>query len=228
MKIDILTIFPDYFSSPLKQSLIAKSIEKGILDIKVWNIRDFSKDKHKMVDDVPYGGGSGMIMKIEPLVECLEEVENHRGKGLKILLTPSGEVFDYKMAKDLSGYEHLIFICGRYEGIDARIEHFIDRELSIGDYITMGGEVAALVIIEASIRFVKGVVGKNESVTFESFYDGLLEYPQYTRPYDFRGYKVPEVLLSGDHKRILDWRKEQSILKTRKVRPELLKKENLS
>lgn len=228
MKIDILTIFPDYFSSPLKQSLIAKSIEKGILDIKVWNIRDFSKDKHKMVDDVPYGGGSGMIMKIEPLVECLDEVENYRGKGLKILLTPSGEVFDYRMAKDLSGYEHLIFICGRYEGIDARIEHFIDREISIGDYITMGGEVAALVIIEASIRFVKGVVGKNESVTFESFYDGLLEYPQYTRPYDFRGYKVPEVLLSGDHKRILDWRKEQSILKTRKVRPELLKKENLS
>ncbi len=224
MKIDILTIFPDYFSSPLNQSLVAKAIDKGIIDIKIWNIRDFTRDKHKTVDDVPYGGGSGMIMKIEPLVECLEEIEHHRGRGFKILLTPAGKVFNYEMAKELSNYDHVILICGRYEGVDARIEHFIDREISIGDYITMGGEVAALVVIESSIRFVKGVVGKEESVIFESFCDGLLEYPQYTRPYDFRGYKVPDILTSGDHKKILDWRKEQAILKTKRVRPELLGK----
>jgi tRNA (guanine37-N1)-methyltransferase len=161
-------------------------------------------------------------MKIEPIVSCLEEIEKVRGKGLKILLSPSGEVFNFNTARDLGNLEHIILICGRYEGIDARIEHFIDREISIGDYITMGGEVAALVVIEASIRFVKGVVGKDESVVFESFYNGLLEYPQYTRPYDFRGYKVPEVLISGDHKKVANWRREQAILKTKKVRPEIL------
>ncbi|MCX7769923.1 MAG: tRNA (guanosine(37)-N1)-methyltransferase TrmD [Proteobacteria bacterium] len=223
MKIDILTLFPDYFTTPLSQSLIAKARENGILDIKIWNIRDFAKDKHKVVDDEPYGGGVGMVMKIEPVVECLEEVERQRGKGLKILLTPSGEVFNHKTARDFGNSEHLIFICGRYEGIDARIENFIDREISIGDYIIMGGEVATLVVLEASVRFVKGVVGKDESVIFESFSDGLLEYPQYTRPYDFRGFKVPDILISGDHKKITEWRTKQAILKTSKLRPELLK-----
>lgn len=226
MKIDILTLFPDYFEGPLSQSLIGKAVENGILDIKIWNIRDFARDRHKVVDDEPYGGGAGMVMKIEPVVECLEHVEKLRGKGIKVLLTPSGEVFNYKIAGELGNIEHLIFICGRYEGVDARIEHFIDRQISIGDYITMGGEVASLVVIEASVRFVKGVVGKGESVLFESFNDGLLEYPQFTRPYDFRGYKVPDVLISGDHKKISMWRKEQAILKTKKLRPELLKEKN--
>lgn len=227
MKIDILTLFPDYFSSPLKQSLIAKALENGILDIKIWNIRDYASDRHKVVDDEPYGGGVGMVMKIEPIVECLEYVEKERGRGLKILLTPSGEVFNYKIARELGSTQHIIFICGRYEGIDARIEYFVDKQISIGDYITMGGEVASLVVIESSVRFVKGVVGKDESVMFESFYDGLLEYPQYTRPYDYRGYKVPDVLISGDHKKISLWRKEQAILKTKKFRPELLKKKTI-
>jgi tRNA (guanine37-N1)-methyltransferase len=224
MKIDILTIFPDYFQSPLKQSLIGKAIEKGIIDIKIWNIRNFAENKHKMVDDEPYGGGVGMVMKIEPIVKCLENIEVKRGMGYRVLMTPSGRLFNHELAINLSQREHLIFICGRYEGIDARIEHFIDEEISIGDYVLMGGEVAVLVVLESVLRFVKGVIGKEDSVKYESFMDNLLEYPQYTRPYDFRGFKVPDVLLSGNHEKIKEWRKKQAIIKTQKVRPELLSK----
>ncbi len=224
MKIDILTIFPDYFQSPLKQSLIGKAIGKGIIDVKIWNIRDFAENKHKMVDDEPYGGGAGMVMKIEPIVKCLENIAVERGKGYKVLMTPSGRQFNHELAINLSQKEHLIFICGRYEGIDARIEHFIDEEISIGDYILMGGEVAVLVILESVLRFVKGVVGKEDSVRNESFMNSLLEYPHYTRPYDFRGLKVPDVLLSGNHEKIKEWRKKQAIIKTQKMRPELLSK----
>jgi tRNA (guanine37-N1)-methyltransferase len=224
MKIDILTIFPDYFQSPLKQSLIGKAIEKGIIDIKIWNIRNFAENKHKMVDDEPYGGGVGMVMKIEPIVKCLENIEVKRGMGYRVLMTPSGRLFNHELAINLSQREHLIFISGRYEGIDARIEHFIDEEISIGDYVLMGGEVAVLVVLESVLRFVKGVIGKEDSVKYESFMDNLLEYPQYTRPYDFRGFKVPDVLLSGNHEKIKEWRKKQAIIKTQKVRPELLSK----
>jgi len=224
MKIDILTIFPDYFQTPLKQSLINKAIEKSIIDIQIWNIREFAEDKHKMVDDEPYGGGTGMVMKIEPIVKCLENIEVKRGRGFRILMTPSGKQFKHDLALNLSQREHLIFICGRYEGIDARIEYFIDEEISIGDYILMGGEVAALVVLESVLRFVKGVVGKEDSVKNESFMNNLLEYPQYTRPYDFRGFKVPDILLSGNHKKIEEWRKKQAIIKTQKIRPELLSK----
>jgi tRNA (guanine37-N1)-methyltransferase len=224
MKIDILTIFPDYFTSPLKQSLLAKAGEKGLADIKLWDIRDFAKDRHKMVDDEPYGGGAGMVMKIEPLCDCLREAEKTRGAGYKILLSPQGRVFSQQTAFSLSNEEHLIMICGRYEGVDDRIHGFIDDEISIGDYVVMGGETAVLVITEAISRLIPGVVGKEESVNNETFADGLLEYPQYTRPAEYEGAKVPDILLSGDHKKIREWRLYHSMLKTYKKRPDLIEK----
>lgn len=224
MKIDVLTIFPDYFKTPFEQSLIAKAIEKSLLKIDIWDIREFSEDKHKTVDDIPYGGGCGMVMKIQPIYDCLNMVEKRNGQGYKIVLTPKGRKFTQEVAKELSNKEHLIFICGRYEGIDERINNFVDDEVSIGDYVLMGGEVAAIVIVEAVTRLVDGVVGKTRSVELETFSNGLLEYPQYTRPYDFLGYKVPDVLISGDHKKIEEWRRLQAIEITKKRRPDLLKK----
>ncbi len=226
MKIDILTIFPDYFCSPLEQSLIKKAVAKGVIDIKIWDIRNFSNDKHKTVDDLPYGGGSGMVMKIEPIYSCLRTVEEKRERGWKVVLTPRGRKFSQKTAQEFSAKEHLILICGRYEGIDERIYNFVDDEISAGDYILMGGEVAALVIIEAVCRLVKGVVGKDESVRDETFSSGMLEYPQYTRPYDFMGYKVPDVLISGDHRKIEDWRRNQALKLTLEKRPDLIKKKD--
>ncbi|GAB4431279.1 MAG: tRNA (guanosine(37)-N1)-methyltransferase TrmD [bacterium] len=223
MKIDILSLFPDYFKSPFSQSLIAKGIEKKIIDIKTWDIRDFAKDKHKVVDDVPYGGGCGMVMKIEPVYDCIKAVEEKRGVGYKVLFTPRGKKFTQSIAQEWSRKEHLILICGRYEGVDERIYNFIEADLSIGDYILMGGEAAALVVVEAVTRLIKGVVGKEDSVREETFSNGLLEYPQYTRPYDFLGYKVPEVLLSGDHKKIEEWRRSQAIMVTKERRPDLIK-----
>lgn len=224
MKIDVLTIFPDYFKTPFEQSLIAKAIEKSLLNIDIWDIREFSKDKHKTVDDIPYGGGCGMVMKVQPIYDCLNMVEEKNGIGYKILLTPKGRSFTQQVAKELSEKEHLIFICGRYEGIDERVINFVDDEISIGDYVLMGGEVAAIVIVEAVTRLVDGVVGKTKSVEDETFTSGLLEYPQYTRPYDFLGYKVPDVLISGDHKKIEEWRRLQAIEITKRRRPDLLKK----
>lgn len=224
MKIDVLTIFPDYFKTPFEQSLIAKAIEKSLLKIDIWDIREFSEDKHKTVDDIPYGGGCGMVMKIQPIYDCLNMVEKRNGQGYKIVLTPKGRKFTQEVAKELSNKEHLIFICGRYEGIDERINNFVDDEISIGDYVLMGGEVAAIVIVEAVTRLVDGVVGKTRSVEVETFSNGLLEYPQYTRPYDFLGYKVPDVLISGDHKKIEEWRRLQAIEITKKRRPDLLRK----
>lgn len=221
MKIDIISIFPDYFTTPLSQSLIAKAQTKGLLDIQVWDIRDFSNDKHKVVDDVPYGGGAGMVMKIEPIYNCLSEVEKQRGKGYKILLTPKGRTFNQKLAKKFSAKKHLVFLCGRYEGIDERVKYFIDDEVSIGDYVLMGGEAAAIVMIEAITRLVKGVVGREDSVANDSFSDNLLEYPQYTRPYVFLDYKVPDVLLSGDHKKIKEWRYNEALKITKKRRFDL-------
>lgn len=224
MKIDILSIFPEYFNSPFEQSLIAKAKNKQILDMETWDIRDFASDKHKVVDDVPYGGGCGMVMKIEPVYHCLKAVEDKRGVGYKILLTPRGKKFTQGFAFELSKKDHIILICGRYEGIDDRIYKFIDDDLSIGDYVLMGGEVAALVVVEAVTRLVKGVVGKESSVINETFSHDLLEYPQYTRPVDFLGYKVPDILLSGDHKKIEEWRKKEAILLTNMRRPDLIKK----
>lgn len=224
MILNILTLFPDFFVSPLKQSLINRAIERSLIKVNICNIRDFTTDKHKVVDDSPFGGGAGMIMKIDPLYRALKYVEENTGHSYKILLTPRGRAFTQTKAMELSKMDNLTFICGRYEGVDERITYFIDEEISIGDYVIMGGESAVLVVLEAVVRLLPSVLGKEESVKEETFVEGLLEYPQYTRPEDFMGYKVPSILLSGNHKEIYKWRLYQSLLKTYKNRPDLLDK----
>ncbi|HDL89584.1 MAG TPA: tRNA (guanosine(37)-N1)-methyltransferase TrmD [Thermodesulforhabdus norvegica] len=224
MIIDILTIFPSFFNTPLKESLLGKAIEKRIISIRVHDIRQYATDKHKTVDDRPYGGGAGMVMKVEPIVRAIEALQKLPPKGWILLLSPQGNIFTQKKARQLSSLPRLILICGRYEGIDDRISNFIDEEVSIGDYVLSGGEVAALVLIDAVARLIPGVVGNVESVISESFERCLLEYPQFTRPRDFRGYKVPEILISGNHEAIRRWRIKQSILRTKKRRPDLFSK----
>lgn len=225
MKFTILTLFPEIFEGFLKTSLLGKAIKEGKIGVSLVNIRDFSQDKHRKVDDTPYGGGSGMVIKIEPVVRALESI----GEGYKILLTPKGYLLTQTKLLELSQKQtHLILICGRYEGIDERISFFIDEEISIGDYVLFGGEVASMVVIEGVTRLIPGVIGNITSTQEESFSEGLLEYPQYTRPPEFRGYKVPEVLLQGDHKSIYKWRRTQQILLTLKRRPQLLKQAKLT
>ncbi len=226
----VLTLFPDFFSSPLKQSIIGRAIERGILKVALHNIRDYAKDKHRTVDDTPYGGGAGMVLKVEPVVDCLEAVRKKTTKErtLTILTTPQGVTLRQPLVERLSGYEELIILCGRYEGIDERIRAFVDMEVSIGDYILTGGEIAALVIIDSVGRLVHGVVGEADSLKTESFSEGLLEYPQYTRPPEFRGMKVPEVLLSGHHEQIRKWRRKESLKRTLERRPDLLERAELT
>lgn len=226
----VLTLFPDFFSSPLKQSIIGRAIERGILKVALHNIRDYAKDKHRTVDDTPYGGGAGMVLKVEPVVDCLEAVRKKTTKErtLTILTTPQGVTLRQPLVERLSGYEELIILCGRYEGIDERIRAFVDMEVSIGDYILTGGEIAALVIIDSVGRLVHGVVGEADSLKTESFSEGLLEYPQYTRPPEFRGMKVPEVLLSGHHEEIRKWRRKESLKRTLERRPDLLERAELT
>ncbi len=226
----VLTLFPDFFSSPLKQSIIGRAIERGILKVALHNIRDYAKDKHRTVDDTPYGGGAGMVLKVEPVVDCLEAVRKKTTKKrtLTILTTPQGVTLRQPLVERLSGYEELIILCGRYEGIDERIRAFVDMEVSIGDYILTGGEIAALVIIDSVGRLVHGVVGEADSLKTESFSEGLLEYPQYTRPPEFRGMKVPEVLLSGHHEQIRKWRRKESLKRTLERRPDLLERAELT
>lgn len=228
MVINILTIFPDFFTSPLKQSLVAKAIQKNLIEFKIFNIRDFATDKHKVVDDSPFGGGAGMVMKVEPIYNALNFIEKNYGNSYKILLTPRGKTFNQKKAQELSKKSKITFICGRYEGVDERVLNFVDEEISIGDYILMGGESAVLVVVEAVVRLIPSIIGKEESLEDETFVSGLLEYPQYTRPEDFMGYKVPSVLLSGNHKEIKKWRLYQSLLKTYQNRPDLLEKKDLT
>lgn len=227
MKIDILTIFPGMFQGPLQESILKKAQEKGILEINTVDIRAFSTDKHKRVDDYPYGGGVGMIMKPEPIFAAWEAVTaGMEGKKRRtILLCPQGEVFTQRKAEELAKYEHLILICGHYEGVDERVRQLLaDEEISIGDYILTGGEIPAMVIVDAVARLIPGVVGTYSSVKQDSFSDGLLEYPQYTRPRVFRGLEVPEVLLSGNHEEIRKWRRKESLLRTKQRRPDLLEK----
>ncbi len=228
MRFDIITIFPEYFESPLKVGTLRKAREKGLIEINLLNLRDFTQDKHKMVDDRPFGGGEGMVFKPEPLYRAIAKVRQE-GTPYVVYLSPQGRLLTQEIVRELYDKGHLVLICGRYEGIDERIrEHFIDDEISIGDYVVFGGEVAALVIIEAVSRLVPGVVGKRDSVEKETFSQGLLKYPQYTRPRDFLGHKVPEVLLSGDHAAIARWRREKSLEITLKKRPDLLKKAPLT
>ncbi len=219
MRIDILTLFPEAFS-PLKTSILARATESGILEINIVNIRDFSKDKHKKCDDYPFGGGAGMLMSVQPLFDAINSVIT---KDAKIIFpSPIGKTFNTNKAKELSTFQHLIFVCGHYEGADERIFQLFDIEqISVGDYILTGGELPAMVIIDSLARFVDGVISK-ESLESESFSNGLLEYPQYTRPQEFMGLKVPDVLVSGNHQEVEKWRKEQSIKRTKQLRNDLL------
>jgi len=229
IRFDVLSIFPEMLISPLSFSLLKKAQEKGLLSINLHDIRSWAEDKHKMTDDAPYGGGCGMVMKVEPVEKALAAVKISTENSLVVLMTPQGETFNQTIAAELAGKKQVIIICGRYEGFDERIrEHLADREISIGDYILTGGELSALVLIDAVSRLVPGVLGNEESTVSESFSRGLLEYPQYTRPAEYKGWKAPDVLLSGNHAEIELWRKNESLKRTYQRRPDLLAKINLS
>jgi tRNA (guanine37-N1)-methyltransferase len=229
MRFDILTLFPEMFSSPFKESILAKAIEKGLIEVRTINIRDFALDKHRIVDDAPYGGGQGMVMKVEPIARAIEQVKSEDPSVRTIYLTPEGKPLNQEMARQLSSRSHLILLCGRYEGVDERVrEFFVDEEISIGDYVLTGGELAAMVLIDAVSRLLPGVLGSDRSAEEDSFFGSLLEYPQYTRPASFRGYEVPEVLLSGNHQAISLWRRKEALRRTWMRRPDLLSKASLS
>ena len=222
MRIDIVTIFPEYFTGPLDAALLGKARAKGLLDIRVHDLRAHTTDKHRTVDDEPFGGGPGMVMMAQPWFEAVEAIDGWE-RARRVLLTPAGRRFDQRAAEDLSGAEHIVLMCGRYEGIDERVAlGLATDELSIGDYVLAGGESAALVVVEAVTRLVAGVVGEPASLVAESFSSGLLDYPQFTRPADFRGMRVPDVLLSGDHAAIERWRRDQALERTGARRPDLL------
>ncbi len=221
MRIDIITIFPDYFAGPLDAGLLGKARANGTLDIRLIDLRDFATDKHRTVDDEPFGGGPGMVMKPEPWFAAIESIEGWE-RARRILLTPAGRRFDQQDAENLKLAGHLILMCGRYEGIDERVATLATDEISIGDYVLGGGESAAMVLVETVGRLVEGVVGDPGSVEGDSFTSGLLDHPSYTRPAEFRGMAVPEVLLSGNHAEIARWRREQAIRRTRDRRPDLL------
>lgn len=229
MIFDVLTIFPGIFASPLKESLLKKGLDKNLIQVRVTNLRDFALDKHHTTDDYPYGGGAGMIMKPEPIILAVEKIKAEDPRARTVLLTPQGELFKHNLAREMSTHPHWILICGRYEGLDERVRlSVVDREISIGDYILNGGEIPALVIIEAVSRFIPGFLGSARSAEEDSFVHGLLEYPQYTRPPVFRGMAVPEVLLSGNHAQIEAWRRRESLRRTLLCRPDLLKEARLS
>jgi tRNA (guanine37-N1)-methyltransferase len=222
MKIDVLTLFPAMFAGPLDESIVNRARETGLLELKIHQLRDWTHDRHKTVDDRPFGGGPGMLLKPEPLFEAIESLR--REKTRVILLSPSGRKFDQSIARELAQQEELILVCGSYEGFDERVrEALADDELSIGDYVLTNGALPAMVVIDAVTRLLPGVLGDDESSHDESFSHGLLEYPQYTRPAEFRGMKVPDVLLSGNHAEIGKWRREQAKARTEKQRPDLLK-----
>lgn len=222
MKIDILTLFPEMFA-PLKSSIIGKAAEKGILDIAITDIRSYSADKHHKCDDTPFGGGAGMVMMPQPIFDTVKAVDP-KHESLRIYMSPKGKTLDMPTVKSLaSGGKNLLLLCGHYEGVDQRVlDLCFDHEISIGNYVLTGGELPAMVLVDSVARYVDGVLGSDESVNEETFSDGLLEYPQYTRPQIFEGLSVPEVLLSGHHANINKWRKEQSLELTKKLRPDLL------
>ena len=224
MRVDVVTIFPDYFNA-LELSLIGKARQQGIVEFGIRDLREFTHDRHRTVDDTPYGGGAGMVMRPEPWGEALDSIAT--SDSVVIFPTPAGELFNQQIATELSAEQHLVFGCGRYEGIDERVVEFAAsnsrvRCLSLGDYVLNGGEVAALAMIEAICRLVPGVIGNEESLVEESHSDGLLEYPSYTKPAVWRGLEVPQVLLSGDHGAIAEWRRQQQLERTRRIRPDLL------
>jgi tRNA (guanine37-N1)-methyltransferase len=225
MKIDILTLFPEICRAPLGESMMKRAQENGALDLRIHNLRDWTTDKHHVVDDAPFGGGQGMVMKPEPIFAAVEDlksrIENRESRI--VLMSPAGQKFDQGMATQFSKERHLIIICGHYEGVDHRvIEHLVDAEISVGDYVLTNGAIAAVVFADAVVRLLPGVLGDEQSAADDSFSSGLLEGPQYTRPSDFRGWKVPDVLLSGNHGEIAKWRKERAKQRTKKNRPDLL------
>ena len=226
MRIDILSLFPDMFNATLGQSIVGRAQADGFLDIKVTDFRYFTTDKHNHVDDAPFGGGAGMLLQAQPIFDAMAAIEaetkDQYPKGRVILLDPAGRRFDQAYARELAQEEHLTFICGHYEGYDERIRTLVTDEASLGDYVLTGGELAAMVMIDATARFVPGVLGNMASPMGDSFSNGLLEYPQYTRPADFRGMKVPEVLTSGNHQKIREWRMKESLRRTLERRPDLL------
>ncbi len=224
MNFKIITIFPDFFTSPLRYGVLARAIKEGIIKVEIYNLRDYTRDLHRSVDDKPYGGGAGMVMMVEPIWKAVNSVRTEKSRV--ILLSASGKLFTQDVARELAREDELILICGRYEGVDERVaESIADMELSIGNFVLSGGETAALAVIETVSRLIPGVVGKEESVENESFSDGLLEHPQYTRPREFMGMKVPDVLFSGNHGKIEEWKKRAALEKTMKNRPDLIKKE---
>jgi tRNA (guanine37-N1)-methyltransferase len=228
MKFDILTLFPDLFHAFLQESILGRAVKRGLVDIKLTDIRSFARGPHRVTDDRPYGGGNGMVMKPGPVYRALQAVDRPKGKSLVVLLTPQGKTFEQSKAWELSRLDQLILICGRYEGVDERIRKGLaDMELSIGDYVLSGGELGAMVVIDAVSRLLPGVLGGENSATDDSFEDGLLEYPHYTRPQVFKGKNVPSVLLSGDHEKIRLWRRTESLKRTLERRPDLLKKTKL-
>ncbi len=230
MKYDIITIFPGIFHAYLSESILKRALQKGLIEVKVHNLRDYTKDRHRTVDDYPYGGGAGMVMKPEPFFTTVETLYPDVTKRRVIMLSPAGKKFDQDMAMELSREKRrLIILCGRYEAIDERVRKALaDDEVSIGDYILTGGELPALVIIDAVTRLIPGVLGDRHSAEAESFSWGILDYPHYTRPPAFRGLRVPEILLSGNHKDILRWRRKEALRRTLERRPELLEKSRLS
>ncbi|KRN59085.1 tRNA (guanosine(37)-N1)-methyltransferase TrmD [Limosilactobacillus secaliphilus] len=228
MRIDILSLFPDMFKATMGESMVGHAQENGFIDINVTDFRQYTTDKHNHVDDAPFGGGAGMLLQAQPIFDAMDAVqkqakEAHYEPGRVILMDPAGRRFDQAYAKELAQEEHLTFICGHYEGYDERIRHLVTDEASLGDYVLTGGELAAMVMIDATVRFVPGVLGNQASPMGDSFSNGLLEYPQYTRPADFRGMKVPEVLTSGNHQKIKEWRMRESLKRTLERRPDLLK-----
>ncbi len=229
MKFDVLTLFPDMFSAYLREGILGRAIQRGLVDVELLNIRNFATGPHRTVDDRPYGGGDGMVMKAGPIFRALRSVTRMEGHGPVVLFSPQGKTFTQAMAWEMVEWEQLIFICGRYEGVDERIRSTcVDMELSIGDYVLNGGELAAMVVIEAVSRLIPDVLGGERSNLEDSFENGLLEYPHYTRPRVFQDLEVPPVLLSGDHEKIRLWRKTQSLKRTRARRPDLLQKAELS
>lgn len=230
MRFDVLTLFPEMFGAVINESIIGRAIESGIIEINIVNIRDFSKDKHKKTDDYPYGGGSGMVMMAQPIYDAyMSVVENAGYKPRLIYLTPQGRLLNQKVVEELGSYGHLALLCGHYEGVDERvIEEIVDDEISIGDYVLTGGELPAMVLIDAVSRTAPGVLSNIDSYQEESFFRGLLEYPQYTRPYEFHGKKVPDILMSGHHANIEKWRRRQSLKRTCLKRPDLFNKLELS
>ncbi len=228
MRFDVITIFPDFFRDFLNFGILGRALKKGIIEVKIHNLRDYSTDKHRKVDDKPYGEETGMILMPEPVFNAVELIKTGNS-SLTILLSPQGTLFNQEIAVRLSKFSQIILICGRYEGVDERIkEHLIDEEISIGDYILSGGEIPAMVVIEAVARLIPGVVGKEESIRKDSFFSGILDYPRYTKPRDFRGFLVPEILLSGDHEKIRKWQKDKAIENTLKKRPDLLERIELT